>query len=146
VPEIASWGTLASDKFAVLGERELERAVSKYLSELYVLLIAVPGESGKNNDRAYLEQNLIALLSNACKPLDPPSCGWLGLNSSKQEIRKSGLWNVNHVHQRFDPLFIDVLMDYVSITAGAKPPPQKQLAPHDWQARIRGDARQLTLM
>jgi hypothetical protein len=145
-PAIDSWGTAAGDKKAILAERALEQAVSKYLAELYVLLIAVPGESEKHNDRAYLEQNLIALLSNACKPLDPPSCEWLGLKSDKREIRKSGLWNVNHVEQRFDPQYLEVLDYYVSVTAGAKPVPKKQLAPLDWQARARDDVRQLTLL
>jgi hypothetical protein len=145
-PAVDSWGASAGDKSVLLAERELEQAVSKYLGELYVLLIAVPGESEKSNDRAYLEQNLIALLSNACKPLDPPSCEWLGLNSAKQEIRKSGLWNVNHVEQRFDPQYLEVLDYYVSLTAGARPVPKKQLAPRDWQARARDDVRQLTLL
>jgi len=146
VSPVESWGASAGDKSALLAERELEQAVSKYLAELYVLLIAVPGESDKNNDRAYLEQNLIALVSNACKPLDPPSCEWLGLNSAKLEIRKSGLWNVNHVEQRFDPAYLNVLEYYVSLTAGTKPVPGKQLAPRDWQARARDDTRQLPLL
>lgn len=145
-PAIESWGVSSSDASTLLAERELERHVSKYLGELYVLLIDVPGESDKANDRAYLEQNLIALLSNACKPLDPPSCEWLGLSSAKRGIRKSGLWNVNHVEQRFDPAFLDVLDYYVSLTTGAKPAPKKQLAPSDWQARARDDARQLPLL
>lgn len=145
-PAIESWGRSVGDKSALLAERELEQAVSRYLAELSVLLIAVPGESDKGNDRAYLEQNLIALLSNARKPLDPPSCEWLGLSSAKQEIRKSGLWNVNHVDQRFDPKYLDILDYYVSLTTGVKPVPRKQLAPRDWQARARDDARQFMLL
>jgi hypothetical protein len=145
-PAIESWGSSAGDKNALVTERELERTVSKYLAELHVLLIAVPGESGKSNDRAYLEQNLIALLSNGCKPLDPPSCEWLGLSSAKREIRKSGLWNVNHVEQRFDPAYLGVLDYYVSLTMGRKPAPTIPLAPPDWQLRTRDDARQLTML
>jgi hypothetical protein len=143
---IESWGTLADDKGSLQAERALEQAVSRYLGELLVLFIAVPGESQKNNDRAYLEQNLIALLSNSRKPLDPPSCDWLGLHSVKREIRKSGLWNVNHVDQRFDPTYLEVLDYYVSLTAGVKPVPKMQLAPQDWRARARDDARQLTML
>jgi hypothetical protein len=146
VPAIESWGSSASDKTTQTAERELEKAVSNYLSELYVLLISVPGESGKNNDRAYLEQNLIALISNVCRPLDPPSCEWLGLHSSRREIQKSGLWNVNHVEQRYDPNFLDILDYYASLTVGNKPIPTKQLAPHDWQAFARDDANQLALL
>lgn len=145
-PKLASWGAPSEDKSASVLEYELEQTVSKYLAELYVLLIDVPGVSDKSNDRSYLEQNLIALLSNKCSPLDPPSFNWLGLNSDKREIRKSGLWNVNHVEQNFDPSFLEVLNYYVSSTMGAKPQPGKQLAPADWQARIRDDARQMTLL
>jgi hypothetical protein len=146
VPKIESWGSSTADKGALLAERGLEQAVSKYLGELYVLLIAVPGASDKNNDRAYIEQNLIAALSNLCRPLDPPSCDWLGLNSDKREIRKSGLWNVNHVEQLCDPNYLDVLEYYVSMTTGTKPVPTKQLAPMNWLARTRDDARQLTFL
>jgi hypothetical protein len=145
-PVVASWGAQALDRATIGAEREIEQAVSKYLGNLLVLLIDVPGPSNKRNDRAYLEQNLISLLSNACSPLDPPSWRWLGLNSDKQEIRKSGLWNVNHVNQRVDPAFIDVLDHYASVTIGLKPAPDQQLAPEDWQARVRMDTRQLILV
>ena len=144
-PAVQTWGAAIADKRALRTERELEQAVSKYLGELYVLLIAVPGPSNKNNDRAYLEQNLIALMSNSCRPLDPPSCDWLGLNSAKREIRKSGLWNVNHVEQRIDPNYIGVLDYYVSMTTGRKPAPRNPLAPSNWLAQTRHDDRQLPL-
>lgn len=143
---VPSWGKPANDTDMLQGERELEQAVSRYLAGLLVLLIAIPGESDKTNDRAYVEQNLIALLSNRCKPLDPPSSAWLGLSSAKPEIRKSGLWNVNHVDQRFDPEFLDVLEYYSEMTASARPMPEKPLAPQNWYARVRDDARQFTLL
>jgi hypothetical protein len=147
MPALDSWGEVVTrDKNILNSERELEHAVSKYIGELYVLLIRVPGISSKNNDRAYLEQNLIALLSNTRKPLDPPSCEWLGLSSAKPEIRKSGLWNVNHIDQRVDANYLDVLSYYVSLTLGSKPTPKAGLAPSDWQARVRGDERQLSLL
>ncbi|MBX3497841.1 MAG: hypothetical protein KF889_00215 [Alphaproteobacteria bacterium] len=145
-PSVSTWGTPTADKEALAAERDLERAVSNYLANLCVLLVAVPGEADKGNDRAYLEQNLIALLSNGCRPLDPPSSEWLGLRSAKRQIRKSGLWNVNHVDQQFDPGFLDVLDHYVSVTIGAKAIPEKQLAPLDWQSRLRHSARQLALL
>jgi len=146
VPDVPSWGMHLEGKDVLSGERTLEQMVSKYLSELYVLLIDIPGTSEKNNDRAYIEQNLIALLSNKCRPLDPPSSAWLGLSSDKREIRKSGLWNVNHVEQRFDPTFLDILNYYVSSTIGIKPKPTQPLAPPNWQIRLREDARQYSLL
>lgn len=144
-PATETWGSSASDKEALLAEKGLEQLVSKYLSKLRVVLIDVPGLSDKANDRSYLEQNLIAVLSNKCRPLDPPSYGWLGNSSDKREIRKSGLWNVNHVEQGFDPQYVDVLNYYVSVTLGTKPRPTKPLAPTHWQARVRDD-QQLSLI
>jgi len=146
VPQVDSWGVPTLDGDTLKNERSLEQAVSRYLGGLYVVLIAVPGSSDKNNDRAYLEQNLIGLLSNRCKPLDSPSCEWLGLKSEKKEIRKSGLWNVNHVSQPFDPDFFDIFEYYVSVTLGKKPVPPRQLAPSSWLLRLRNDHRQLELL
>jgi hypothetical protein len=144
--DIASWGSTTADKNVLVSERSLEQAVSAYLGNLSALLISVPGQSDKNNDRAYVEQNLIALLSNALKPLDPPSHSWLGLHSAKPVIRKSGIWNVNHVEQPVDRRFLEILDFYVSLTVGAKAPPKKQLAPAEWQARARDNVRQLALL
>jgi hypothetical protein len=49
------------------------------------------------------------------------------------------LWNVNHVDQRFDAQYIDVLNHYISVTLGIKAAPMKPIAPSDWPARIRED-------
>jgi len=146
-PIISSWGqSTTPDKSDESAEKTLEQEVSKYLGRLLVAFVAVPGESEKSNDRAYLEQGLIALLSNSHKPLDPPSYRWLGLTSSKREIRKSGIWNVNHTAQNYEPTFMEILDYYVSLTSGVKPQPSKQLAPADWAKRVRQDARQLSLL
>lgn len=146
VSSIDTWGSALPDKNALLDERNLEKAVSNYLSRLYVALIDVPGLSDKANDRSYIEQNLIALFSNGCCPLDPPTSGWLGNYSAKREIRKSGLWNVNHVDQSYDPNFLDVLNYYVAVSVGGKDPPSQSLAPDDWQVRARASERQLKLI
>ena len=146
VPVVPSWGRSVRSGEEVLHERVVEREVSRYLSNLRVLVVSVPGGSDKSNDRAYIEQNLIALVSNQCRPLDPPSSLWLGLHSDKIEIRKSGLWNVNHVSQGVDPGFVDALSYYSEMTASDKPVPERQLAPADWQARLRDDVRQFTLL
>ena len=44
---------------------------------------------------------------------DPPSPGWLGLHAVAPEIRTSGLWNVNHVDERYRPAFLDVLEAHI---------------------------------
>jgi len=72
------------------------------------LWLAIEDEAGPESRRAYIERNSIALLSNCGKPpIDPPSHGWLGHHSDRKRIRKSGLWNQNHVEETCDPNFLD---------------------------------------
>ena len=61
-----------------------------------------------------MELNSIALLSNFERPsIDPPSPNWLGLQSTKESIRESGLWNTDHVEKFHDPAFLEKLKAYV---------------------------------
>jgi hypothetical protein len=49
-------------------------------------------------------------LSNDGKALlNPWSDEWLGNDSSNKKIRQSGLWNVDHVDESYDPAFLDHL-------------------------------------
>lgn len=144
--DVKSWGDSEFPKSDRVRRREeaLEAKVSTYIGNLLVAMIGVPGFPSKNNDRAYLEQNLIALLSNNYAPLDPPSHRWLGRYSEKKEIRKSALWNVNHTSQSFDQRFPEMLDYYVSLMLGRQPN-AKPVAPTDWIANVRGNNRQLSL-
>src|SRR5690606_16615513 len=95
-PEAAeSWGRGASaDTGTRLRERALERAVSDVIGAMPVLWLDVPDREA----RRAMERDLIALLSNADRdPIDPPSPRWLGRFAARAAIRRSGLWNVNHV-------------------------------------------------
>jgi hypothetical protein len=66
----------------------------------------------KRVGEAIIEQNAIALLSNFDdQTVDPRDDGWLGKYSRSREIRESGLWNVNHVEERYDLDFLDMLGD-----------------------------------
>ena len=79
------------------------------------LWVPVDDEPGPESARGYVERNSIALLSNYNKPaLDPPSAGWLGHHSDRDRVRKSGLWNQNHVEETYDPSFLDTLERLVS--------------------------------
>jgi hypothetical protein len=78
-----------------------------------VLWVEVPDEPGPESDRGYIERNAIALLSNGLRPLDTPSDFWLGLHSPREGIRRSGLWNLNHVKERYRPEFLNVLDRYI---------------------------------
>jgi hypothetical protein len=84
--------------------------VSDYLRQLPFLWIDVPDEPGPGSDQAYLERTAIALVSNdGNDPIDPRSNSWLGNDSPSQSIRESGLWNVNHVDDSYNPAFLDQL-------------------------------------
>jgi hypothetical protein len=92
----------------------LERKVSLHIADLPFLWIPVEDESGPNSRRSYIERNAIALLSNYAKaPLDPPSHDWLGRHSDRERVRKSGLWNQNHVDEVCDSAFLDTLDELV---------------------------------
>ncbi len=80
-----------------------------------LLWVAIDHELGTASMRGYIERNAIALLSNFGKePLDAPSENWLGHHSDRERVRKSGLWNSNHVDEAFDPAFLDPLARLVS--------------------------------
>ena len=81
------------------------------------LWLAVDDDPGPASQRGVIERNAIALLSNyniQDDPLDPPSLSWLGLHADRKSIRHSGLWNVNHVAESYDPGFLDLLESLVN--------------------------------
>ena len=115
-PEIGtSWGVgNSAPKGFRSAEIPLERDVSTVIGAMPFLWVEVSDASGATSDRAYLERNCIALLSNFGKePIDKPSEGWLGLHSPQETIRLSGLWNTNHVNDSYTQAFLDVLGKYV---------------------------------
>jgi hypothetical protein len=96
-------------------ENALECEVTKVICAMPFLWIAVNDEPGVESLRGYIERNAIALLSNFEKePLDPPSGGWLGHHCNRELVRKSGLWNQNHVDEAYDPGLLDPLEKLVS--------------------------------
>jgi hypothetical protein len=115
-PEIgASWGIGNSAPTSTrIGELPLERDVTTVIGAMPFLWLEVDDTPGAASERAYLERNCIALLSNfGNEPIDRPSERWLGLNSLQETMRKSGLWNTNHVGDEYAPAFLDVLEKYV---------------------------------
>jgi len=103
-----------------LSEHELEQRVSDYIRDLPFLWVNIDDEPGPESDRAYVERNAIALVSNFQKDsIDPREDDWLGKDSPRKEIHESGLWNINHVEEDYDPAFLDRLETAVEET---KPP------------------------
>jgi hypothetical protein len=90
-------------------EDNIEREVSRYIGAMPFLWLGVPDRA----DRDYIERNSIALLSCLAGCQDSPSAGWLGHDADRLEIRESGLWNVQHVYDRYDPAFLQLLAGLV---------------------------------
>lgn len=112
------WSSIERDRSTVRDEEYImERRVSAYIREQPFLWVNVDDEPSKHSDRATVERNAIALLSNFDRePLDARTNGWLGRYSQSPEIRESELWNVNHVDERYESGFLDRLETAVSET------------------------------
>ncbi|MEN6343471.1 MAG: hypothetical protein ABFC89_13045 [Methanospirillum sp.] len=111
-PEIGkTWGrgnSSGSDEARAI-ERPLERAVSTYIGAMPFLVLTADDEPGPASVRGYIERNTIGLLSSVGLETDPPSPGWLGRDCPHPVVRASGLWNVNHVGEAYEPAFLDRL-------------------------------------
>ena len=113
------WGEGSSAKRELrISELEMEQRVSDYLRDLPFLWVDINDEPSADSHRAYIEQNTIALLSNYQQdPVDRRSNGWLGNHSRSEKICESGLWNVNHVDEEYDPAFLTLLEEYINETS-----------------------------
>lgn len=89
-------------------EADLERRVSATIGRMPFLWLSVPDAPGPDSARGRIERGAIALLSNAVSPAaDQASTHWLGAHCDRRAVRASGLWNNNHVEERYDPRFLD---------------------------------------
>jgi hypothetical protein len=76
----------------------------------------LPGAAGS---RGYIERNAIALLSNFDRsPIDLPSAEWLGHKCNRDRVRRSGLWNQNHVDESYEAGFLSRLEGFVRQAEG----------------------------
>jgi hypothetical protein len=116
--EYPYWGEGSSaDRDRRLDEHEHEQRVSERIRDLPFLWVDIDDEPGPDSDRAYIERNAIALVSNFEKDaLDRRDDDWLGKESPRHEIRGSGLWNINHVAEDYDPAFLDRVAEAVEDT------------------------------
>lgn len=107
-----TWDTLRSNapSSVRVAEAGLERLVSQTIGAMSVLWLAVDDDPGAVSERGVIERGAIALLSGWGRAeIDPPSANWLGHACTRDKVRRSGLWNNNHVDETYDPAFLDVL-------------------------------------
>ena len=92
--------------------------MSQRLGEMTLLFLPIADAPGPDSERGFVERNSIALLSAYAKPsTDVPSPDWLGHHSTRERVRRSGLWNNNHVDAEVDPRFLEVLRRLVKKSA-----------------------------
>lgn len=109
--EFPSWGNGSNaPRDTRQRENPLEQKVSNFLGDLTLVVLPIPDQAGPDSLRGVIERNSIALLSGydggVC---DRPSEGWLGTYSGREKVRKSGLWNNNHVDETYDPAFLETM-------------------------------------
>lgn len=116
-----SWGRGSSTTREIRQrEREHESRVSAYLGAMSLSFLPIPDASGPDSARGLIERNSIALLSSFISPTpDQPSQTWLGHHSGRERVRRSGLWNNNHVDEAHDPDFLNLFEDLVRRTIPA---------------------------
>lgn len=113
--EYPDWGEGSSASADIRdAEYALEKRVSEYIRELPLLWVDVDDEPGPESQRAAIERNTIALLSNyRGDSLDSREATWLGTNSPNPEIRESGLWNVDHTTEPYSSAVLETLCDSI---------------------------------
>lgn len=137
--KVPTWAQKSIPKEIPEVEANLERMVSEIIGEMEVICIEVDDQAGPNSDRAFIEQNAIALLSGNEEPYDSPSSDWLGHDSTREAIRVSGLWNVDHVTDEYDDRFLQIFERYVKSTIGESEPPDGRIAPDRDKAQVTFD-------
>jgi hypothetical protein len=118
--QYATWGVGSSAKKRIRDlEYPVEKKVSNYIGSMPFLWLEVDDAPGPQSERAYIERNSIAILSNYSKletesAVDPPSDSWLGRCCRSSLVQESGLWNVDHVTETcVDPSFLEKLENLV---------------------------------
>lgn len=121
-------------------EHVWEELVSRAIGDMRMLWLDIPDSAGPRSDRAYLERNIIGLLSRAtlAGARSMPDRQWLGHDSTDWRIAISGLWNLDYLFDRPDTRFLDVLEVYVHAMVGTGAIPQESLAPREWGEPPKG--------
>lgn len=102
------------DEHVLEAEYRLEAMVSEYIRAMPFLWVEVDDPASKVSHRKVIEANAIGLLSNWGRPaIDPPSAGWMGHWANREAVRGSGLWNVDHVTEMYDPGFLVLMEKYI---------------------------------
>jgi hypothetical protein len=75
-------------------QKEIEKEISDYMRKNFFFAVI---QVDDKDERLELESKIISTVSHC--PECKPSKGWLGLYSTKEKIRESGLWLVNELYK-----------------------------------------------
>lgn len=89
-PRLREWLTQNGSSFP-----EIEAMVSNTLRDKFSFSCF---DVDQMEERLELERGIIALLAQ--HPLSPPSPDWLGKYAANEKIRRSGLWNTQHIEAK----------------------------------------------
>lgn len=113
-PGTKTWGVGNSASRDIrIPEKDLERKVSEHIHSMPFLWVEIDDDAGPDSERAFIERNAIALLSNINGCPDNPSKIWLGSSCPHSDIRESGLWNSNHVREQYSPIFLSGFREFI---------------------------------
>ncbi len=113
-PLLASWLANRPDPAWAQAEGDVERRVSAVIGAMPFTWLPVPDHPDPIRSRGWVERHAIALLTGADGPRDRASPAWLGRWAPRAEVRESGLWNVQHVGDPYDPRVLDVVASMVA--------------------------------
>ncbi|PLC47963.1 hypothetical protein CR159_20720 [Pollutimonas subterranea] len=137
--EILSWGVGGNaTRETRESERQLETEVSQYLRKLHVAYLPVVDAASADSDRSYIEKNAISLLTGG-GAIDVQGTQWLGNFSPTQQIKSSGLWNVNYVGDSYDPNFLSIFEELITRYEEGRLS-EKSLAPQNWRLHMQRGA------
>jgi hypothetical protein len=113
-PATKTWGKGNSAPREVRNlEKDVEFKVSNHIGRMPFLWVEIDDDAGPNSERAFIERNAIALLSNINGCSDLPSKDWLGFTCPKKDIQESGLWNSNHVRDEYSLSFLPRFAEFI---------------------------------
>jgi hypothetical protein len=112
------WGQgMTANQETRTAEAELESTVSSAMRQLLVSVIPVDDEASPRSLRALMERAMIGLFTEGADYLEPPTPEWLGQNSTRSEIRESGLWNLQHSGSKADMKIVKLALDKLALYA-----------------------------
>lgn len=108
--DCATWDENVNNAVVRREEYPLEVEVSDVIGAMPFIWLSTDLSKNPLITSQVIRNNSIALLSNYNqKPRDKVSGNWLGRYCGNRMVRLSGLWHSEHVADKYDPLFLNLM-------------------------------------